>query len=334
MAKVRSLFKNEEVLKAFSQGRSNTEAAKYLTSLGRVEVSRELAHYWRRSTIEVVKKNGKPYAGTTVVDRVIKSELTLRKPSIADDNRTVAVMDVTHRNSRILIIPDQHAPFQHPDTIDFLVAVAAKIRPTRVINLGDETDSHALSMHDSDPSLDSAGVELNKARVFIQELERVFPVMDICHSNHGSLIYRRAFKSGIPAEYIKSYREILFPQGQGQGWDWKDKHRVTLPNGEEVIFQHQSSGDTLNNAAHERASIVEGHEHSKFEIQYRSSTTALYWTIISGCLIDPEARAFAYGKLFPKKPVIGCSAIIDSIPRLIPMELDSDGRWTGVLNGF
>ena len=189
-------------------------------------------------------------------------------------------------------------------------------------------------MHDSDPSLDSAGVELTKARVFIQELERVFPIMDICHSNHGSLIYRRAFKSGIPAEYIKPYREVLFPQGEGQGWDWKDKHRVTLPNGEEVIFQHQSAGDTLNNAAHERVSIVEGHEHGKFEIQYRSSTSALYWTIISGCLIDPKALAFAYGKLFPKKPILGCSAIIDSIPRLIPMELDEHGRWTGVLNGF
>ena len=153
MAKIRSLFKNEEVLKAFSQGRNDTEAAKYLTSLGRVEVSRQTARYWRRSTIEVVKKNGKPYAGTTVVDRVIKNELTLRSPSIADDDRAVVVPTDAHRNSRILIIPDQHAPFQHPDTIDFLIEVAARIRPTRVINLGDETDGHALSMHDSDPQL-------------------------------------------------------------------------------------------------------------------------------------------------------------------------------------
>jgi hypothetical protein len=334
LAKIRSLFKNEEVLEAFNKGRNDVEAAQFLTSLGRVEVSQQLVRYWRRHTLEIVKKDGTPYAGTTVVDRVIKDELVLRTPSITDDDRTTKIKDNKKRNSRILIIPDQHAPFNHPDAINFLIAVASKIRPTRVINLGDETDGHALSMHDSDPSLDSAGVELTKARVFIQELERVFPIMDICHSNHGSLIYRRAFKSGIPAEYIKPYREVLFPQGEGQGWDWKDKHRVTLPNGEDVIFQHQSAGDTLNNAAHERVSIVEGHEHGKFEIQYRSSSSALYWTIISGCLIDPKALAFAYGKLFPKKPILGCSAIIDSIPRLIPMELDEHGRWTGVLNGF
>jgi len=334
MAKIRSLFKNEEVMASFDNGNNDFEAATYLSSLGRVEVSPQLVRYWRRHMTEVVKKNGQPYAGTGAVDLVIKSEVTLRKPSITDDDRTTKLKGTKKRNSRILIIPDQHAPYNHPDAVNFLIAVAAKIRPTRVINLGDETDGHALSMHDSDPSLDSAGVELTKARVFIQELERVFPVMDVCHSNHGSLVYRRAFKSGIPAEYIKPYREVLFPQGEGQGWDWKDKHRVTLPNGEDVIFQHQSAGDTLNNAAHERVSIVEGHEHGKFEIQYRSSSSALYWTIISGCLIDPKALAFAYGKLFPKKPILGCSAIIDSIPRLIPMELDAHGRWTGVLNGF
>lgn len=332
MSKLRKLFTNEEILDAINSTKSDGAAGRKLGKLGRGHISKQLLRYWRRQLTEVTKRNGEPYAGTTVLDRKIRNEeITLRTPKRSDDFRTDVVKQ---DNSRILIIPDQHAPYHHKDAIDFLIAVAAKLKPTRVINLGDETDGHALSMHDSDPSLDSAGVELSKAREFIGALERVFPVMDVCHSNHGSLVYRRAFKSGIPAEYIKSYREILFPDGRGQGWDWREKHRITLPNGEDVIFQHQSSGDTLNNAAHERASIVEGHEHGKFEIQYRSSTTALYWSLISGCLIDPKALAFAYGKLFPKKPLLGCSAIIDSIPILIPMELDNNGRWTGRISGL
>ena len=332
MSRLRKLFTNEEVLAAIDATKTDKQAGKLLSDLGRGDISKQLMRYWRRQLTEVTKRDGTPYQGTTVLDRKIRNdEIVLRTPQKTDDDREyVAKVD----NSRLLIIPDQHAPYQHPDALDFLIAVAAKIQPTRIINLGDETDGHALSMHDSDPSLDSAGVELSKARKWLQALERVFPVMDICHSNHGSLVYRRAFKSGIPTEYIKSYREILFPDGTGQGWDWKGQHRVTLPNGEDVIFQHQSAGDTLNNAAHERCSIVEGHEHGKFEIQYRSSTTALYWSLISGCLIDPKALAFAYGRLFPKKPLLGCSAILDSIPRLIPMELNSVGRWTGNLNGF
>jgi hypothetical protein len=331
MSKLRKLFTNAEVLDAINSTNSDRKAGVKLSALGRGNISKQLMRYWRRQLTEVTKRNGEPYAGTTVLDRKIRNEeVNLRPASIKDDDR---IGNVREDNSRILIIPDQHAPYHHVDALDFLAAVAAKIRPTRVVNLGDETDGHALSMHDSDPNLDSAGVELMKARKFIGALERMFPVMDVCHSNHGSLVYRRAFKSGIPTEYIKSYREILFPNGEGKGWDWKDKHRITLPNGEDVIFQHQSAGDTLNNAAHERASIVEGHEHGKFEIQYRSSTTALYWSLISGCLIDPKALAFAYGKLFPKKPLLGCSVIIDSIPRLIPMEL-YNGRWTGNLSGF
>ena len=304
MSKLRKLFTNEEVLAAITATKTDKAAGKILSDFGRGDISKQLMRYWRRQLTEVTKRDGTPYQGTTVLDRKIRNdEIVLRTPQKTDDDREyVTKVD----NSRILIIPDQHAPYQHPDALDFIIAVAAKIKPTRVINLGDETDGHALSMHDSDPSLDSAGVELSKARTWLQALERVFPIMDICHSNHGSLVYRRAFKSGIPTEYIKSYREILFPDGTGQGWDWKDKHRVTLPNGEDVIFQHQSAGDTLNNAAHERCSIVEGHEHGKFEIQYRSSTTALYWSLISGCLIDPKALAFAYGRLFPKKPLIGC----------------------------
>ncbi len=332
MSKLRKLFTNEEVLAAIRSTKTDKAAGNKLTALGRGKISKQLLRYWRRQLTEVTKRNGEPYQSTIVLDRKIRNEeIKLRDRKINDDDRTQHSVE---DNSRILVIPDQHAPYNHPDAIDFLIAVAAKVQPTRVVNLGDETDGHALSMHDSDPNLDSAGVELSKARKFIGALERVFPVMDVCHSNHGSLVYRRAFKSGIPTEYIKSYREILFPRGGGQGWDWKDKHRITLPNGEDVIFQHQSAGDTLNNAAHERCSIVEGHEHGKFEIQYRSSTTALYWSLISGCLIDPKALAFAYGKLFPKKPLLGCSIIIDSIPRLVPMELDDNGRWTGHVSGF
>lgn len=323
--KLRKLFTNEEIEAAYNEDRATH---KVLTDLGRGLVTRQLVRYWLRH-LNKKKANGEPYVGTTVLDREIRNDIKLRKPSPKDDLAIAGPTEQTYE--RILVIPDQHAPYHHVDALAFLAAVAAKYDPDYVINLGDETDGHALSMHDSDPSLNSAGAELAEARIFIQDLAKMFPIMDICHSNHGSLVYRRAFKSGIPAEYIKPYREVLFPKGGGDGWTWDEKFDITLPNGERVIFQHQSSGDILNNAAMERASLVQGHEHGKFEIQYRASTTDLYFSMISGCLIDHKALAFAYGKLFPKKPIIGCSVIIDSLPHLIPMVLDSDGRWTGVL---
>jgi hypothetical protein len=39
----------------------------------------------------------------------------------------------------------------------------------------------------------------------------------------------------------------------------------------------------------------------------------------------------AYNKNNLKRPVIGCGIIVDSIPQLIPMVLNSKARWVGKL---
>jgi hypothetical protein len=328
--KLRKLFTTAQIQDALTSSNGNCKrAAKILGGSLGINISRQTVEYWKLH-IDNPNKNGTVPSGTGKIDRDIRDKMILRTPKLTDDDK---VSEVTQSNERILIIPDLHAPYEHQDTLEFLIDVAAKIKPTRVISLGDETDGHAISFHDSDPNLDSAGIELEKAKVFLGKLARIFPVVDVCHSNHGSLIYRRTNKAGLPVQYIKTYRDVLFPDGNGNGWSWHEKISVILPNGDKCIFQHQSSGDILSNAAHERANIVQGHEHGQFKIDYRSSTSALYWAMISGCLVDRESLAFAYGKMFPKKPIIGCSAIIDSQPILIPMPLDQNGRYTGKLNG-
>ena len=43
--------------------------------------------------------------------------------------------------------------------------------------------------------------------------------MDLMDSNHGSLVYRRAFKHGIPKAYIRKYNDFL---QVGKNWIWHD----------------------------------------------------------------------------------------------------------------
>ena len=38
----------------------------------------------------------------------------------------------------ILVISDQHAPYHHIDTLDFLSAIKQKYKPDCVVNIGDE----------------------------------------------------------------------------------------------------------------------------------------------------------------------------------------------------
>lgn len=323
MPKIRTLFSNEEILKALDKSKSIKQAAKILSDAKNVEVSSQLLTYWKRG-LEFTNSKGLPYTTDTKINKKIRESMKIRKSDKYDDKR---ITDTNENNQRILIIPDMHSPYHHKDTLRFLSDLKERVNPTRVICLGDETDGHGLSFHDSDPNLDSSGPELTKAKRFLRKLAAIFPIMDVCHSNHGSLIYRRSYKFGIPVQYIKSYRNILFDGLEGDGWEWKDKIFAKLPNGDTVLFQHQSSGDILANAAHERANIVQGHEHGKFEIQHRASSSSLYWSMVSGCLVNNNSLAFAYGKLFPKKPIIGAALIIDSIPSLVSMPLTPLGRY-------
>lgn len=113
------------------------------------------------------------------------------------------------KNQTILVISDYHAPFNHPDAFAFLKAVKAKYKPTEVISIGDEIEYSALSFHDSDPDLPSAGHELELAIKELRKLYKLFPAVKIIDSNHGSMVLRKALVHGFPQAVLKSYNDIL-----------------------------------------------------------------------------------------------------------------------------
>jgi hypothetical protein len=233
-------------------------------------------------------------------------------------------------NRRILVISDTHAPFQHPDTIKFLKAIKTKYKPDRVIHIGDEIDSHAMSYHDTDPDSFSAGDELVKAREVVWQMEELFPKVDVIESNHGSLWYRKAKTHGIPREAIKTYEEILFPR-RNTKWKWHYDLEIKLPNGQPVYFHHGKSANYLLASNKFGMSFVQGHYHGRFGIQYWGTKERLNFAMQVGCLIDDDALAFEYNKTTMDRPIIGCGMIIDSQPKLIPLVKKRDGRWSGRL---
>lgn len=299
---------------------ANTAIGWYTEELGDHDkvVSRQLVRYWR--SIFMDNKGSKARA-----NRGLQEARKLIQPSPTDDIGNTLVPDMCHR---ILVVGDLHAPYTHVDALPFLESVRDAYCPDMVVQVGDETDGHAISFHDSDPNLDSAGVELEKAKLVLEELHELFPNLLVCDSNHGSLVYRRAKAHGLPVQFIKKYRDILFPEHGAPAWSWADAWVLNTPLGP-VRFQHQVSGDFMLNASHERTSLVLGHEHGRFEVQYAASSTALYFGAYAGCLIDRKSMAFAYGKLTRKKPILGVMVITEGCPQLIPMLLDDDGRWVG-----
>ena len=228
----------------------------------------------------------------------------------------------------ILVLSDLHAPYGHPDTVPFLRALKKKYKPDKIVCIGDEIDGQSWSMHDHDPDLDSPGAELENAIKQLKPIYDLFPNAVVVDSNHGSLIFRRQRKYGIPEKAIKAYREVI---DAPKGWTWVFDITLTMSNGEKVYFCHGKSGRPGALSKSIGMSCVQGHYHEKFEIIYWANSNGLYWDARTSCLIDDSSRAFAYNNTNLHRPIIGTLVILNGHPKLEPMVLNKKGRWTGRL---
>ncbi len=223
----------------------------------------------------------------------------------------------------ILVISDLHCPYEHPDAIRFLAAVKTKFKPDKVICIGDEADFHALSYHESNPELSSAGDELDKAVDHLKPIYKLFPQCTIVESNHGSMVLRKAMTGGIPSKAIKSYNEILEAP---KGWHWVPDVIVPTELGP-VYFCHGKSAAPGRLASQYGMSTVQGHYHEKAQIHYISTMFDLH----TGCLANDKSLALQYNKINPKRPIVSLAVIIDGVPQIVPMVLNKKYRWTGKL---
>lgn len=228
---------------------------------------------------------------------------------------------------KVLAIPDLHIPFNHKDALDFLVALAKKQRPDRIVCLGDEVDQHSISDHDHDPDGMSPGDELRAALAGIAPFYQAFPTVSVCVSNHGARPYRRAFKSGIPRAYLRDYHEFMQAPS---GWKWADRWDV-----DGVAYQHGEgvSGalGALKMAEANACPTVIGHIHAHAGVAFSATSGALTWGLNCGWLGYRKAYAMAYGKHILKRGILGAGIINRAVPTFVPMLLDRHGRWTGRL---
>ena len=232
----------------------------------------------------------------------------------------------TVRN-RVLIVSDLHIPYEHPDALKFLTALKKLYTPDLVVFTGDEVDNHAISFHNSDPDLHSPGDELTESIKRLKHYYKLFPEAVILESNHGSLVYRKALANGLSKRFLKSYNEILQAP---KGWAWHFDYTFNTPIGE-VYCHHSKGANALKNSQAIGRSYISGHHHESFSIQYWGHSDALMFGMIAGCLVDTKSLALAYNKNNLKRPVIGCAVVLEGVPILVPMLLDSKGRWTGKL---
>jgi predicted phosphodiesterase len=227
---------------------------------------------------------------------------------------------------KVLTISDTQIPFAHPDALEFCKAVAKKEKPDLIIQIGDLIDIHSTSAYDPDPDGLSAGDELAKTREELKAWAKVFPNMIILLGNHDLRYHKAALRARIPRDVIKSFSDILQTP---KGWKYVESHEE-----DGVLYLHgdESTGVTPNAsidlAKNSMQSVVHGHFHVNAGIQYFANKRHLLFAFNTGCLTDTKAYAFNYSKKMIKKPILGVGIIEDGIPKFIPLQLDSKGKWT------
>lgn len=230
----------------------------------------------------------------------------------------------------VMVIPDLQIPFDHEDAIPFLKAVARKMNPTTIVQIGDLVDHHALSKYMSDPDGLSAGDELRATIRRLKQYYRAFPDVDVIIGNHDERLKIKAYEAGIPKAYIRDLDEVLeFVDG------WQLFESVEI---DEVLYEHgHALGNGGGNNAFKKAidanmmNTVYGHFHSAAGIRYFANKKHLCFAFNVGCLMDGHSYAAQYGKNFPQKPILGCGVVINGVPMFIPMVIGANHRWVGKL---
>ena len=231
-------------------------------------------------------------------------------------------LDATDKN--VLIISDTHIPYSHIDYIKFLKRIKENLPDDTIyIHIGDEVDGHAWSFHKSDAELYSAGHELSRAIVEIQEgLHKLFPKLFLLDSNHGSLLSRKTKFHGLPMASLKPLNQLY----ETPRWEWHDEIILDTNKGP-VYLCHGKSGAYGKLCKEMGMSTIQGHFHTKFELTYHESIGQKRFNMIIGCLADRDGLAMAYAKNLTVRFQLGCGYIDHfGTPHLIPMPLDDENR--------
>ena len=209
---------------------------------------------------------------------------------------------------RVGIIGDTHLPYELDGYLDFCKHIFKSWKVDTVVHIGDLVDHHALSFHESEPSLKGANGELFDARDSLVDWYKAFPNLNLVLGNHDLIPQRQLKAIGMDHTYwMKDLKDVYsMPKG------WRVDQNFTIDG---VIYHHGYSSNGTNgfrnDAAKRMQCSVSGHNHSNAGVSASASEHRLVWGLATGCGVDNEKMAFAYGKHNLNKPIVACGIVID-----------------------
>lgn len=178
---------------------------------------------------------------------------------------------MTNRLSRVLIVPDTHAPYHDVDAWELMLEVGRDLKPDILVHMGDLLDCYSVSRHSKDPArattLDSEVKVGRECRAQLDELgakKKVFTA-----GNHEHRLERYMQEKAPELHGLLDIPRLL--ELEENGWDYveyRDDHAEgvvhfthdTGHSGRHAIYRALDTYGSSNVTAHTHrmAYIVEG----------------------------------------------------------------------------
>jgi predicted phosphodiesterase len=209
--------------------------------------------------------------------------------------------------ARTLVIGDLHCPAVHQDYLAFCKSVQKKFKTDQTIFIGDIADNEAVSNYEKNPELPGGKQMYMDTLESINQWKKAFPKALVVIGNHDKRIHNKASKHGISPLYLKSYQDLY----DTPGWEWDISFAV-----DGVMYVHgdgwASEYPAFNAAKASLQSVVSGHSHTKFSINWiKGPNNRPYFGMNVGSGVDITHPVFRYSTPHLKKAILGCGVVID-----------------------
>lgn len=221
--------------------------------------------------------------------------------------------------TKILVIPDAHAPWINWDAMKECKKWHDKHKPDLVINLGDLTDQKIWSRWQADTDDFSPSEEYTMAHKDLVKLHKWFPKMEILRGNHDTRVLQRAVEAGIPSHMFRDVDDVF----NFDGWRWysRSERLIVKTKRGPILFMHgdEMGGSVCAKSRKLGMSVVQGHTH-KVSITYTQNLTGHFFGAEMGCIMDIRSKAARYAQANPMGSSVGFGVIQHGLPFFIPFD--------------
>ena len=219
---------------------------------------------------------------------------------------------------RVLIIPDAHLPYVNMDFLKEIYKFNKKYNAHEVLSIGDFFDNYSMSTFIKAPEGDSAEEELNKCFNQIKKIKKWFPKITFIKGNHEKRLDKRAKDAGIHTRFIKDMLEVM-----NAPTTWKAEEEDVIER-DGILYTHGYHCNLRKHLYDFNRSVVFGHIHKYFGIDYMSRNGRMIYAMCVGTVIDDQAIAFRYGPIKYRTACLGFGTVTNGVPQVHPL-LDVKG---------